>query len=60
MTIFNISLPGSALTALAGDATSQCQLLVAAFAVQYFGLILEHWLVFAQACHPQNLYCQTV
>ncbi len=32
----------------------------AAFAVHFVGLILERWFFFAQANHPQNLYCQTV
>ena len=35
-------------------------LLVAAFLVQYIGLLLERWFFFAQANHPQNLYYQTV
>ena len=35
-------------------------LLVAAFLVQYTGLLLERWFFFAQANHPQNLYYQTV
>jgi DMSO reductase anchor subunit len=35
-------------------------LLVAAFVVQYVGLLLERWFFFAQANHPQNLYYQTV
>jgi sulfite dehydrogenase (quinone) subunit SoeC len=30
--------------------------LLAVFAVQYVGLILEHWFFFAQANHSQNLY----
>ena len=34
--------------------------LVAAFVVQYVGLIAERWFFFAQANHPQNLYYQTV
>jgi len=34
--------------------------LLAAFAVQYIGLILERWFFFAQANHPKNLNCQTV
>ena len=34
--------------------------LVAAFLVQYAGLIAERWFFFAQANHPQNLYYQTV
>jgi DMSO reductase anchor subunit len=34
--------------------------LVAAFVVQYLGLMAERWFFFAQANHPQNLYYQTV
>jgi DMSO reductase anchor subunit len=34
--------------------------LVAAFAVQYLGLLAERWFFFAQANHPQNIYYQTV
>ncbi len=33
---------------------------VAAFAVQYIGLLFERWFFFAQANHPQNLYYQVV
>ncbi len=33
---------------------------VAAFVVQYAGLIAERWFFFAQASHPQNLYYQSV
>jgi DMSO reductase anchor subunit len=36
------------------------ELLVAAFLVQYIGLLMERWFFFAQANHPQNLYYQTV
>ena len=35
-------------------------LLVAAWLVQYAGLLMERWFFFAQANHPQNLYYQTV
>ncbi len=35
-------------------------LLLAAFVVQYLGLIAERWFFFAQANHPQNLYYQTI
>jgi len=35
-------------------------LLLAAFGVQYLGLLAERWFFFAQANHPQNLYYQTV
>ena len=34
--------------------------LVAAFVVQYVGLLAERWFFFAQANHPQNLYYQAV
>ena len=34
--------------------------LVAAFVVQYLGLLAERWFFFAQANHPQNLYYQAV
>jgi DMSO reductase anchor subunit len=34
--------------------------LLAAFVVQYLGLIAERWFFFAQANHPQNLYYQSV
>ena len=36
------------------------QVLVAAFVIQYTGLIAERWYFFAQANHPQNIYYQTV
>jgi len=35
-------------------------ILLAAFAVQYAGLIAERWFFFAQANHPQNLYYQSI
>ena len=34
--------------------------IVAAFAVQYVGLLAERWFFFAQANHPQNLYYQAI
>ncbi len=34
--------------------------LMAAFVIQYLGLMAERWFFFAQANHPQNLYYQTV
>ena len=43
-----------------GLGAHQFGLLVAAFAVQYIGLLMERWFFFAQANHPQNLYYQTV
>ena len=39
------------------DAT---KVLLAAFVVQYLGLLAERWFFFAQANHPQNLYYQSV
>jgi DMSO reductase anchor subunit len=41
-----------------GDVNSQ--VLVAAFIIQYIGLLAERWFFFAQANHPQNIYYQTV
>ena len=35
-------------------------LLLAAFGVQYVGLLAERWFFFAQARHPQNLFYQAV
>ena len=34
--------------------------LAAAFLIQYSGLVLERWVFFAQARHPQNLYYQSI
>lgn len=33
---------------------------LAAFVVQYIGLLAERWLFFAQANHPQNIYYQAI
>ncbi len=46
---------GRAMPAQASAAT-----LLAAFGVQYLGLLAERWFFFAQARHPQNLYYQAV
>jgi len=43
-----------------GLGAHQLGLLIAAFIVQYIGLLMERWFFFAQANHPQNLYYQTV
>ncbi|TCK19531.1 DMSO reductase anchor subunit [Thiogranum longum] len=43
-----------------GLSTHALSLLIAAFLVQYSGLLLERWFFFAQSNHPQNLYYQTV
>jgi len=40
--------------------TEAANLLVAAFVIQYLGLLAERWFFFAQANHPQNLYYQSV
>lgn len=42
---------------LGSDATGAW---LAAFFIQYLGLLAERWFFFAQANHPQNLYYQTV
>lgn len=34
--------------------------LLAAFVLQYVGLVAERWFFFAQANHPQNLYYQSI
>lgn len=45
---------------LIGLSSSAAQLLLAAFVMQYIGLLAERWFFFAQAKHPQNLYYQTI
>ena len=52
--------PVPVLLIAAGLATQAFSLLLAAFLVQYLGLLAERWFFFAQANHPQNLYYQTV
>jgi len=44
----------------AGLAGAPAATIVAAFAVQYIGLLAERWFFFAQANHPQNLYYQAL
>jgi DMSO reductase anchor subunit len=34
--------------------------LLAAFAIQFAGLVAERWYFFAEAKHPQNLYYQAI
>ena len=51
-------LPVLLLASAIADASSQ--VLVAAFIIQYIGLLAERWFFFAQANHPQNIYYQTV
>ena len=36
------------------------ELLGLAFVIQYLGLLVERWVFFAEASHPQNLYYQKV
>ncbi len=36
------------------------EVIIAAFVIQYIGLVAERWFFFAQANHPQNIYYQTV
>jgi DMSO reductase anchor subunit len=52
--------PVPLLLVTAGLATQAFGLLLAAFLVQYLGLLAERWFFFAEANHPQNLYYQTV
>jgi DMSO reductase anchor subunit len=47
------------LLALARPSQSR-SLLLAAFGLQYIGLLAERWFFFAQARHPQNLYYQAI
>jgi len=51
-------LPVILLSAAIGEDNSQ--VLVAAFIIQYIGLVAERWFFFAQANHPQNIYYETV
>jgi DMSO reductase anchor subunit len=44
----------------AGLAGAPAATIVAAFVVQYAGLLAERWFFFAQANHPQNLYYQAI
>ena len=49
-----------AVLLVVGVAYASQLLLVAAFVVQYIGLLAERWFFFAQASHPQNLYYQAI
>ena len=55
-----VQYPVPLLLASAGIGTDNSVLLIAAFLIQYTGLLAERWFFFAQANHPQNLYYQTV
>lgn len=52
--------PAPLLLLAAGFADGAGLPLLAAFGVQYLGLIAERWFFFAQANHPQNLYYQSI
>ena len=52
--------PVPVLLLVSGLGSADTTLLMAAFVVQFAGLIFERWFFFAQANHPQNLYYQTV
>lgn len=56
LTAFVIPLVILYVAAAAGSAVG----LVAAFAVQFAGLVAERWYFFAEARHPQNLYYQAI
>ncbi|MEP7184008.1 MAG: DmsC/YnfH family molybdoenzyme membrane anchor subunit [Betaproteobacteria bacterium] len=56
LTVFAVPLPLLA----AGWSGAAASVLLAAFVVQYLGLLAERWFFFAQANHPQNLYYQAV
>ena len=60
MVFLVLVFPLPVLLIMAGLATQAFSLLLAAFLVQYLGLLAERWFFFAQANHPQNLYYQTV
>ena len=49
-----------ALLLAAGVAGAPKPAIVAAFVIQYLGLLAERWYFFAQANHPQNLYYQAI
>jgi sulfite dehydrogenase (quinone) subunit SoeC len=51
-------VPALLLAKAVSDASAS--LLIAAFIIQYVGLIAERWFFFAQANHPQNLYYQQI
>ena len=51
-------VPALLLAIALSDASAS--LLIAAFVIQYLGLIAERWFFFAQANHPQNLYYQQI
>jgi DMSO reductase anchor subunit len=59
-TFLLLVFPIPATLLAAGLWQASVSLLVAAFVLQYLGLLAERWFFFAQANHPQNIYYQTV
>ncbi len=59
-TFLVLVFPVPALLLVTGLTLPSAVLLIAAFLVQYAGLLAERWFFFAQANHPQNLYYQQV
>lgn len=57
-TFLVLAFPVPALLLVTGITLPAPGLLIAAFVVQYAGLLAERWFFFAQASHPQNLYYQ--
>jgi DMSO reductase anchor subunit len=55
-----LTFPLPLLLLWAGVSGTDTNVLIAAFVVQYAGLLAERWFFFAQANHPQNLYYQTI
>ena len=55
-----LAFPVPAALLAGGILSGSAFLTIAAFAVQYAGLIAERWFFFAQARHPQNLYYQVI
>ncbi len=49
-----------ALLLATGLGSEAVQWFLAAFLVQYLGLLAERWYFFAQANHPQNIYYQSI
>jgi len=50
----------AAPVALLALGSASAPVLVAAFAMQYVGLLAERWYFFAEANHPQNIYYQAM
>jgi len=57
-TLLALVFPAPAALILAG--ANSAPVLVAAFVLQYAGLLAERWYFFAEAKHPQNLYYQSI